>query len=252
MLSVTADYGTLAYQIVGSLAGPLQPNASYQIQVDTSVADQRGGSLLLPVHSDFTTADANSAQPVLVSVTPSTVSLAGGTVSVASGSALAGLARVLVGGADAGFAIQSDTTVTITVPPASQAGPADLVVQDQGGPTATLSYAFLYVDDLDPARTHFTPTHGPVGGGTGITLSTDNLAIAPGTTVTIGGLPAVSPDITALNTLYFMTPAAATAGLVPVQITRPGETPLTIGTFSYDLAQGPPTTLPGFPPGIPS
>ena len=64
--------------------------------VEKTVADQRGGALLVPFIGRFSTVAAGGQQPVVASLSPAVVSSAGGTV-VATGTALSGVTAVRVG-----------------------------------------------------------------------------------------------------------------------------------------------------------
>ncbi len=79
-LSVTADNSTLAYAIVAKPTQALQPGSEYELQVDTTVTDQRGGSLLLPLRSRFRTAGEGSRLPIISGVAPTTATRSGGAL----------------------------------------------------------------------------------------------------------------------------------------------------------------------------
>ncbi|HVE83839.1 MAG TPA: IPT/TIG domain-containing protein, partial [Myxococcales bacterium] len=64
-LTVVADPGTQTYAVKVVPDGDLTPNSTYTLQASTAVADQRGGSLLLPFQLAFQTAAAGSRTPRL-------------------------------------------------------------------------------------------------------------------------------------------------------------------------------------------
>ena len=248
-LSVTADFGNLIFAVHAAPQTPLAPSTSYEIQVDTTVTDQRGGALLLPLRSAFQTAPAGALQPAISSLSPATASRAGGTVLALHGSGLSHATSVSIGGAPAAFTVLGDAQLTVTAPAQAATGPADVLVIDAQGLQALLVGGVLYLDD--PAATHYAvnPDHGPVAGGTQASVSAqDGLPFAPGTQVMVGGIAAANVHVRTLGSVSFDTPRSIDAVIAPVQIVRPGEGPVTVGTFSYDLPVTDKIRLPGFPP----
>ncbi|HZI13948.1 MAG TPA: IPT/TIG domain-containing protein, partial [Myxococcus sp.] len=231
----------------------LAASTAYRLVVDSRVTDQRGGALLIPFRLGFQTGAVGSRLPELVSVAPSAASRAGGTVLTVTGRGLGGVASVRVGGQVATFERVSETQLRVTAPAVAEAGPADLEVTDQGGPEAVLPSSVLYLDPLAGAPVALFPDHGPVEGGTRVRLAVGGRqALAPGTRVRIGGRDAVDVDIEDLSSLSFTTPAVDDATLAPVELVRPGEAPVQVGLFSYDLPVGTTLNLPGFPPKVAS
>ncbi|MBS2024357.1 MAG: IPT/TIG domain-containing protein, partial [Deltaproteobacteria bacterium] len=252
-LSTTSDFLSQTFAIHAALSSALLPNASYEIQVDTSVTDQRGGALLTALHSTFNTAGAGAKAPQITAIAPNTARRSGGTLMQLQGASLSGVTQVTISGNAAQFSIFSDSTIDLTAPASATAGPADLVVVDQSGIRGVVPAGVLYLDD--PATRHYTlnPDHGPVAGGTEVLLTaTDGAPFAPGTTVKVGGVSADSVHVKSLSTMSFVTPRSDTSQLAPVEITRPGEAGLTIATFSYDLPVSDTIDLPGFPPRVAS
>ncbi len=251
-LAVTADPATLTYAITATAQQPLQPLADYELQVDDAVTDQRGGSLLIPLRTRFHTAAAGGRAPAIASLSPPTAPKAGGGSLALTGTGLGGVNHVLVGGKDAAFTVVSDTALQITPPPADATGPADVVVQDAGGISATLALGLLYLDDLPGAHASLSPDHGPVEGGQRVTLTVPGSALAPGTQVRIGDKDGVDVDLVDLSTLAFTTPRGAASALVSIALQRPGEDPVLVATYSYDLPVSTTMDLPGFPPRVAS
>lgn len=184
---------------------------------------------------------------MVAAVLPTSVARAGGTPLVVSGASLGGVTEVRVGGVLAAFSAESDGQLLVTAP-VGAGGPADVQVTDASGLTATLPMAVLYLDDLSGAAPSLGPDHGPVDGGTRVTVTTTAAAIGPGTSVQIGGRAAVDVDVVDLHTLRFTTPMADVAGLQPLTVTRPDGQSAVVGAFSYDLPVGAKIDLPGFPP----
>src|SRR5262249_11537194 len=158
-------------------------------------------------------------------------SRAGGVELVVTGTGLGGTFSVQLGGQTAAFHIVSDGEIRVTAPPAASAGPADLVVQDTGGPSTRANFAVLYIDDLVGQKGNLAADHGPVAGGDTVVLSfTSSKPVAPGTQVLVGGVAAEGVNVIDLSTIQFVTPRGAGAAVVPVQLVRPGESPVSVGT----------------------
>jgi hypothetical protein len=110
------------------------------------------------------------AAPVVSSVTPSSGPTAGGTAAVITGSGFTGATAVTFGGTTATFTVESDTTIDVTTP-AGSPGEADVDVTTPGG-TGDDPGAFVYDAPVftTPVITSFTPSSGPVAGGTAMTI----------------------------------------------------------------------------------
>jgi len=92
------------------------------------------------------------------------------------------------------------------------------------------------VVDLTPQVSSVSPTHGPVTGGTTLTIRGVNFTEV--TTVSIDGRPAAVTPVDA-TTIRAVTPAGTAPGGVAVSVTNPGFLPATLANgFIYD-AVGP-------------
>ncbi|RKH40976.1 hypothetical protein D7X12_19415, partial [Corallococcus sicarius] len=237
----------------------LLPDRDYLLVVDASVTDQRGGGLLIPFQLAFHTASTGSQTPKLFAVTPSSASLSGGTTLTVTGERFTGTSAVYVGGQPATFTVLDEGHLTVVAPAQSGAGPVDLEVRNEGGPVAVLPSSVLYLKSLEGIGVSLFPDHGPVGGGTTVSVSLSGQALAPGTKVRVASNPhTVDPtqdlgvDVRDLSSLHFTTPAVDHPSVVPVWLVRPGEAPVQVGFFSYDLPVGTEMDLPGFPPRVAS
>ena len=83
-----------------------------------------------------------------------------------------------------------------------------------------------------PTVTAVSPPSGPLAGGTAFTITGTNF-VAGSTSVTIGGTPATSVNVTSPTSLSAMTPAAGTAGARDVAVTTPGGTATLANGFTY-------------------
>ncbi|GEL71664.1 hypothetical protein MVI01_34480 [Myxococcus virescens] len=257
-LAIRDNPGQLDYAIVATLGAALAPESEYRLEVDTTVTDQRGGALLVPLRTHFRTGKANARQPIFAAVSavsPTTVSTSGGQEVVVRGSGLAGVSTVkLSSNLQASITSRSETELRFTLP-ALNAGPIDLWVIDEGLPQAYLPAGLLALEPFaGPAA--ISPDHGPVEGKTRVRVSMPVRAVAPGTTVRVGNELAVDVDVLNLSSLEFTTPAATGAGIAMIELVPPCDEgsaapcpePVAVGAFSYDLPIGVSMALPGFPP----
>ncbi|WP_415835370.1 Ig-like domain-containing protein, partial [Corallococcus soli] len=255
-LSVRNIPGQLDFAIVAVPQQALLAESLYSLEVETSVTDQRGGALLLPLRTSFRTAKSGARAPVITSFTPSTVSTDGGGTVTVHGHGLTGVNRVVLGAGQEGTALHAvdDETLTFTLPTLS-AGPVDVRLVDVGGPEALFPAGLLALEPLAGKTVTLSPNHGPVEGGTRVRVSVAARSMAPGTTVRVGTQDGTDVDVIDLSTLEFTTPMTDGAGLVAVALSRPEDKdtegnviPVPVGTFSYDLPIGVTMRLPGFPP----
>ena len=82
-----------------------------------------------------------------------------------------------------------------------------------------------------PTVTSLTPTTGPVGGGTTVTLTRTDF-LAGGTTVTVGGVATPSVTVTNTGALVAVTPPGA-AGRTQVVVTTPAGAAPSATSFTY-------------------
>jgi alpha-tubulin suppressor-like RCC1 family protein len=132
------------------------------------------------------------------------------------------------------FTVVSYTEITC-VPPAGSAGTTDVSVTVNG---ITSTYAIDATDDdytyvAPPSITSITPDHGPVTGGTDVTIAGTNFLLTGSTAVTFDGVPATNVVVVNDHTITATTPAHI-AGLVDVAISGlTGTATLTDG-YEYD------------------
>jgi hypothetical protein len=177
--------------------------------------------------------------------------VAGGTVITITGTSLAGVSSVVfnptscavtgaVGGTD-GTALTDNAngTVTVTSPastlPGTGAGSVAVCLTGPGG-TAPALQPFTY--ESVPVVTSFTPTSGPVAGGTIVTITGSGFGQGdPNTLVTFGGTEASEVAVESPTEIEAVTPVSplpgSGAGAVPVVITDAGGTTIAGQKFTY-------------------
>jgi hypothetical protein len=95
----------------------------------------------------------------------------------------------------------------------------------------------------DPAIVSVGPATGPLAGGTSVTITGTDFADVQG--VSFGSVPAAAYSVTSEGQITAVTPAAATAGTVPVSVTTEAGTATSAQSFTYDAPTAP------APPAIP-
>ena len=196
-----------------------------------------------PVDVTVTTAGGTSATgsgdlytfqnaPTVTSVVPSQGPTSGGPTVSITGTDLTGTSTVDFGPSDpATFTVTSPTSITATLPPGA-AGTVDVTVTTSSGTSASgASDRFTF--DAAPSVTHITPSAGPVGGGTSVTVTGTGF-LAGSTTVAFGtGNPATFTFNS--STQLTATAPTGTAGPVDITVTTPGGTSATgpSDVFSY-------------------
>lgn len=156
--------------------------------------------------------------------------LAGGNTITLTGTGLSTATSVSFGGVTANPTVNSDSSLSVTVPAGTAAGPVGVSVTTAGGTNNGLTYT--YVDS--PTIGTVTPTSGPASGGTAVTITGTNLDATD--SVTFGGTPAPFSVINA-GTLSAVTPPGA-EGAVDVVVTNPAGSATAVDAFTYVAGPG--------------
>jgi IPT/TIG domain len=170
--------------------------------------------------------------PTVSTMTPTSGTTAGGTTVTVTGTNLTAVTHVDVDGTDVTPSGTTATTLTF-VTPAHAAGPAGVLLRDAataGASSFNVSAGtYLYVTPA-PTITGLSPTHGPLAGGTTVTITGTNLA---GTSaVTIGANAATIVGTPTATSVTITTPASVAVGAMTLNVTTPGGTAST--HYTYD------------------
>lgn len=170
--------------------------------------------------------------PIIASVVPNSGFSTGGTnITVNGVNFFPGVTLTVGGTAVTNLVRSSATKLTATTPPGA-AGPADVVVGNTDGQSITSTGGFTYVPS--PVVASISPNHGPVQGGTLVTLTGSNFL--PGATVFFGGTPAFAVNVTSPTTATAVTNSSA-ASVVDVKLINPDTQSNTLAmAFTYDPA----------------
>jgi IPT/TIG domain-containing protein/FG-GAP repeat protein len=223
-------------------------SASYTVNSPTGITATAPAGSAGPVHITVTTPGGISAtstadqytydaQPTVTAVNPVSGRLAGGDTVTITGTNLTSATAVSFGGTAAtSFTVNGATSITATSP-AESAGTVNVTVTTPGGTSAT-GAADQYTYVPAPTVTAVTPTAGPLGAGTPVTVKGTNLSGA--TAVTFGTTNAAITADTA--TQITVTAPAGTAGTVNVTVTTPGGTSATGAADQYTYTAAPTIT----------
>ncbi len=171
-----------------------------------------------------------AAVPTVAGLTPTVGSQLGGTLVSIIGSGFTGATSVAFGTTLAtNLTVVTDSLIMVSSP-AGIAGTVNVTVTTPGGTSAT-SPADLYTYVVSPTVLGLTPTAGPVGGGTLVTIVGSGFTGA--TAVDFGTIPATNLTVLSDSTLTVSSPAGT--GTVNVTVTTPaGVSPTSlVDQFTY-------------------
>ena len=113
-----------------------------------------------------------STNPQLNVVVPNTGSPEGGTAVTISGNNFASGLTVTIGGSPATVTSRSSVSIQATAPAGNPGSPADIVVTNPNGQSATLKAAFSYANPpAPPILSAILPNSGSFNGGTPVVIS---------------------------------------------------------------------------------
>jgi len=194
---------------------------------DVTVSNSNGSDTLF---SGFTYHNA----PQVSSIDPDNGSSAGGTFVTITGSNFTDVGTTTVSFDStpaSGVSVVNETTITCTTP-ANTAGDADVTVANDFG-SDTLVDGFTY--NTAPTVSGISPEHGPIAGGTAVTITGDHFTTTPDTSVTFGGTPASGISVINDTTINCTTPAN-TAGDADVTVSNSNGSDTLFSGFTYHNA----------------
>lgn len=161
-----------------------------------------------------------SSSPAVTGLSPTSGPLAGGTAVTVTGVNVTGATKVTFDGvAGLSLKVLSPTSLRVTAPSRSTAGPVTVVVTTSGGKSAATSAArYTYVGK--PAVTGVRPASGPLTGGTVVTISGVNLTGA--SRVTFNGVAGSALTQVSATQVRVTAPPRASAGGVDVVVIAAG------------------------------
>jgi len=182
------------------------------------------------------------ARPTVTSISPTAGPTGGGTTVIITGtgfSAASPTGAVKFGATNASYTINSNTQITATSP-AGSAGIVDVTVTTAGGTSATSAAdQFTYV--AAPTVTAVSPTVGPTGGGTTVTITGTGFSTASPTGAVKFGAANASYTINS-NTQITATSPAAVAATYDITVTNPGGASATSAADQFTYVPAPTVT----------
>jgi hypothetical protein len=182
------------------------------------------GAVTITVTNASGNATATYTYTTGITLAPAAGGTGGGTTVDIHGTNLQDTTALYFGVHPATSFTQLSTTHVQAVTPAG-CGAVDVTVTTAAGTSGPAK--FFYADP--PVAVSASPTAGPLGGGTAVTVTGTNLAHA--TSVTFGGTPGTITANTA-GSITATTPAHATTGSVTILVTTPGGVTDNL-TFAY-------------------
>ena len=167
--------------------------------------------------------------PTVTSLDSTSGPTTGGSSVTIDGADLSSAPTVTFGGNRATVRADSPDSVTVTTPPGS-AGAADVTVSTVGG-SVTDPGAFTYA--APPTITSLSPSVGPEGGGTSITVGGTNFIGV--TSLLIGGTPVDNFSVTSPTSISVTSPPGS-AGPADVSVIAGGGSVTDAGGFTYEGA----------------
>ncbi len=178
------------------------------------------------------TFDVVPGAPTISGLAPDHGPARGGTTVTISGSGFTGATSVTIGGQSVPFTVVGDGTITITTP-AHAAGAVPIVVTTPVGSTPPAPFTY----DAGTTVDGVTPSSGPSGGGTTVTVTGGCFTGA--TAVLFGTTPATSFTVIDDATLTAVSPAGAgTVDITVVGAAACGTATLPGGFHYVDPAAG--------------
>jgi len=215
----------MTISIGGSLATNVQILSPTQMTAVTPAHTAGMTNVVATSYDDQVVTKSNAytyvTPPAASSISPTTGSVSGGDTITISGSGFSGNLKVKINGVySPSVSVVNDTTLTFVTPVSATPGVYSVVVEDDYGQTSTVSNAFTYRLP-DPVLTSISPTAGPMGGSTTITITGTGFVNNPdGATwyrVSVGGVSASNIAYVNSTTLTAVTPAG-TIGIKDVAV----------------------------------
>lgn len=234
--AVTITGEDLQYVTSVRFGGRAASSVSASRTTVTAVTPPGTGSVRVELEDDFGETNAGTfiyrQPPTIKRVSPKKGAATGGTAVTIVGSDLDEAIEVLFGTSPAAVLINQSTQIVVTAPPGTT-GTTDVRVVTPLGMTVTSSKdIFKYAN---PVINSLAPAHGPVGGGTAVTVEGSGFAIGAGKTAFVFGKTAatgVSCSSTALCTMS--APAASKIGAASVAASVAGKKSKNRAEFVYE------------------
>ncbi len=182
---------------------------------------------------------AYTAGPTVTSLAPASGTIAGGTTVVITGTGFTGATGVTFGGTTGTGTIVNSATQITTTSPAHAAGTVDVLVTTPGGTSPNTS-ADNFTYGSGPNITLLSPSQGPTGGGTAVTITGTGFTGA--TSVTFDGVAGTSMVVVSDTSITVVSPAHSN-DVVRVAVTTPIGTSADVAADDFTYGTGATTTF---------
>ncbi|MGG3309123.1 IPT/TIG domain-containing protein [Paenibacillus lautus] len=116
------------------------------------------------------------ADPIVTAITPSSGTMGGGEKVTISGRYFLNGLKVKIGENEAKSVVyKSSTSLTVTVPKSSLAGPVDVNIENPDGRSVTVQNGYTYIAPLKPTIESLSPNQGQLEGGESVVLKGTNI-----------------------------------------------------------------------------
>jgi hypothetical protein len=212
-----------------TLTAMTAPRAAGIVNIVVTNPDGQSGTLA----NGYSYTGGNPA-PTISRIVPATGPTAGGTPVTITGANFVNGATVLMGGTPALNVVRVNGSTITAVSPPHAAGAVNVIVVNPDLQGATLVNGFLYANGPlpAPAVSAISPSTGPTGGGTKVTVTGTNFV--PGATLTLGDVAATNVVVTSPTTLTAVVGKRFAFGPVDVIVRNPdGQTARKVAAFFY-------------------
>ncbi|QNN46135.1 IPT/TIG domain-containing protein [Thermomonas brevis] len=196
------------------------------------------------------TCSGGTSAPTATAISPTAGPIFGGTVVTMTGTGfVVGSTSVTIGGTviPAGSVTVNSSTSLSFATPAHAAGMVNVTATAPSGTTGALSFTYLSA----PTITAVSPTAGPIGGGTTVTITGTGFSAASPTGAVKFGATNATYTINS-NTQITATSPANSAGTYDITVTTPGGTSATSAFDQYTYVAAPTVTAVSPTSGSPS
>ncbi|MFT3711239.1 MAG: IPT/TIG domain-containing protein [Archangium sp.] len=171
--------------------------------------------------------------PTIATISPTQGFARGGTPITITGTSFQAGVSVTISGVAVTNIVRTGTTQITGLTASGTPGLGNVVVTNTDSQSATLAGGFRYV--APPSIASVSPSHGPMQGGTPITISGMDFQPGTVTVVRLGGVPAFAATVTSAMTITAVTNANMAPGPVDIEITNADTQVGTLAAaFTYD------------------
>jgi hypothetical protein len=233
--------GTTSVKFGPTLATNFQVDSDGQITATTPTGTAGTVSVTVTTKAGSVTGGeftyiTTDAAPTVTGINPTSGPASGGISVTITGTGFNGVTGIAFGStAASNFTVNSDTQIMATSPVANLSGAVDVTVTTPNGTSATSNadqFTYLTPTAL-PTMTSISPTSGPIGGSTSVTIT--GAGFTGATEVNFGSIAASSFNVDSDTQITAVSPTVVSSRAVDVTVVTPGGTSTTSAAdqFTY-------------------